>query len=429
MEEPQSFIYSGIKVIILKGEEFTKNELNIRFKKLDIDIDINKNTKTFLADLYDKVIEDDSNKIKIFDMLRRDTAKVELLNNRNKNIENNKKILTLNKEDLETPVNNKNSKNLIIKNEIIDEKQLNSMNKMNNIINNNSQNKKDIDESINLIRENENNDKNKLIEMIPQNNNNYNNRRNQISMDDIISTINIMKNSSRTNFNNINDIYEKNEPDRNKSFFIQVHNNFTNPNNLSNNNKNSRVYIDDDINKNRNLSTKKIILQIMLSLLALLFFYLIFHSHTIRDSFLTQNQSLIDLISSMIILFIIIFVIVLFNSPKFILSLIFTFIKNSWILFFYLICKCKKKNEFKLLSLKMFEDIKEILKNKSDRCMSENEIIFLISRKYFIDKETIILDYLQELNQLRIKDGSIKLFQDYNNKGDRETYWEFSGKE
>ena len=75
MEELEMFSYSGENIIIQKGMNLTKIELISRFKKLGIDIDVKNNDKQFLARIYDDIIKNDLNKIKIFDVLKKDTKK------------------------------------------------------------------------------------------------------------------------------------------------------------------------------------------------------------------------------------------------------------------------------------------------------------------------------------------------------------------
>ena len=58
--------------------------------------------------------------------------------------------------------------------------------------------------------------------------------------------------------------------------------------------------------------------------------------------------------------------------------------------------------------------------------MSETEIIEIFSRQYSIEKDIFIKDYMHELNKLRKKDPSFKLFKDWNNEGKKEIFWELT---
>ena len=132
MDEFDTFYYSGKKVIIRKGKEFSKNELKSRLHQMNIDLDISKSSKAYFSNKYDEAIESRANKIKIFDKLKNDTEKMGFITNE---IKENRKNFIMNNEDIETPVNiNKKGKgkNIIIKNEIFDDNQLRYLNNNHN---------------------------------------------------------------------------------------------------------------------------------------------------------------------------------------------------------------------------------------------------------------------------------------------------------
>ena len=89
-----------------------------------------------------------------------------------------------------------------------------------------------------------------------------------------------------------------------------------------------------------------------------------------------------------------------------------------------MVYKCCQKRNFKNLCREIFNDIKKILANKIDKCMSENEIIERFSRKYDITINTFYKKYIKEEDKLRKSDGKIKLFEEYNSKGEKEIIWE-----
>ena len=122
-----------------------------------------------------------------------------------------------------------------------------------------------------------------------------------------------------------------------------------------------------------------------------------------------------------------IFVILLYiYEPKPFFYLFLSCIKNFFVFLYHLIFKCKQRRNFKKVCKKIFENIKETIKNKMDKCMSETEIIEIFSRQYSIEKDIFIKDYMHELNKLRKKDPSFKFFKDWNNEGKKEIFWELN---
>jgi len=187
MEELPIFIHKGTKVIILKGEDFTINELKSRLHKMDVDFNNMKKAKKYFDDLYDSAIYYDINKIKIIDKLYNDT-------NRLNYFETNKRNIYLeNEETEESPVrkNNKRSQKQFIRSEIGNK----------NNLNNSKQNNKSDFTSIlaNQIKKNENNNKLNAFELNRRRNNNYN----QINFEEDMSNRNYETESNLKNRQNI----------------------------------------------------------------------------------------------------------------------------------------------------------------------------------------------------------------------------------
>ena len=212
MDEYDTFIYSGNKVVIRKGKDFSKNELKSRLHQMNIDFDISKSSKTYFTNLYDEALYNNLNKIKIIDKLKGDTERLGLLTNNQNYIQNNRRnFISDNEEAEEETIKNKKKekgKKIIIKDEIIDDVQLNSIYNSNERKNNNSfkeNNKSDFTNVLaNQIRENK---QNKRINAFEYNSQNYNN--NEINYEDDLENTpyqpyNNLKNRPRdySNFNN-----------------------------------------------------------------------------------------------------------------------------------------------------------------------------------------------------------------------------------
>ena len=67
------FNYKNESLILKSGQRFSMNELKSRLHQMDVDDVININSKSQMENLYDSIIKDDRNKIKILDRLRKDT--------------------------------------------------------------------------------------------------------------------------------------------------------------------------------------------------------------------------------------------------------------------------------------------------------------------------------------------------------------------
>ena len=214
MDKYDTFIYSGKKVVIRKGKDFSKNEIKSRLHQMNIDFDLSENSKTYFTNLYDEALYNNSNKIKIFDKLKSDTERLGLLTNNQNYIQNNRRnFISDNEEAEEETIKNKKKekgKKVIIKDEIINDEQLNSIynsNERNNINSFNKNTKSDFTNVLaNQIRENKQNNR---INAFEYNHQKYNN--NEINYEEDIENTpyqpyNNLRNRPQdySNFNNIN---------------------------------------------------------------------------------------------------------------------------------------------------------------------------------------------------------------------------------
>ena len=214
MDEYDTFIYSGNKVVIRKGKDFSKNELKSRLHQMNIDFDISKSSKTYFTNLYDEALYNNSNKIKIIDKLKGDTERLGLLTNNQNYIQNNRRNFILDNEEAEEEtIKNKKKekgKKIIIKDEIIYDEQFNSIynsNERNNINSFNKNTKSDFTNVLaNQIRENKQNNR---INAFEYNRQKYNN--NEINYEEDIENTpyqpyNNLRNRPKdySNFNNTN---------------------------------------------------------------------------------------------------------------------------------------------------------------------------------------------------------------------------------
>lgn len=214
MDKYDTFIYSGKKVVIRKGKDFSKNEIKSRLHQMNIDFDLSENSKTYFTNLYDEALYNNSNKIKIFDKLKSDTERLGLLTNNQNYIQNNRRnFISDNEEAEEETIKNKKKekgKKIIFKNEIINDEQLNSIynsNERNNINSFNKNTKSDFTNVLaNQIRENKQNNR---INAFEYNHQKYNN--NEINYEEDIENTpyqpyNNLRNRPQdySNFNNTN---------------------------------------------------------------------------------------------------------------------------------------------------------------------------------------------------------------------------------
>lgn len=214
MDKYDTFIYSGKKVVIRKGKDFSKNEIKSRLHQMNIDFDLSENSKTYFTNLYDEALYNNSNKIKIFDKLKSDTERLGILTINQNYIQNNRRnFISDNEEAEEETIKNKKKekgKKIIIKDEIINDEQLNSIynsNERNNINSFNKNTKSDFTNVLaNQIRENKQNNR---LNAFEYNHQKYNN--NEINYEEDIENTpyqpyNNLRNRPQdySNFNNTN---------------------------------------------------------------------------------------------------------------------------------------------------------------------------------------------------------------------------------
>ena len=214
MDKYDTFIYSGKKVVIRKGKDFSKNEIKSRLHQMNIDFDLSENSKTYFTNLYDEALYNNSNKIKIFDKLKSDTERLGILTNNQNFIQNNRRnFISDNEEAEEETIKNKKKekgKKIIIKDEIINDEQFNSIynsNERNNINSFNKNTKSDFTNVLaNQIRENKQNNR---INAFEYNHQKYNN--NEINYEEDLENTpyqpyNNLRNRPKdySNFNNTN---------------------------------------------------------------------------------------------------------------------------------------------------------------------------------------------------------------------------------
>ena len=251
MEELPIFIHKGTKVIILRGEDFTINELKSRLHKMEVDFNTMKKAKKYFVDLYDSAISYDINKIKIFDKLYQDTNKYNFF-------ETNKRNISLeNEETEESPVRNNNKRNQkqFIRSEIGN----------NNKLNNSKQNNKSDFANIiaNQIKKNENNNVLNAFEFDRRRNNNLN----QINFEEDMSNRN---NETENNFKNRKNIFSNpykgfNNISEEKNFRKEINlaNNFFenyNKNNFDNRNQKyniSSIFPESNTNMNNKINNNQ----------------------------------------------------------------------------------------------------------------------------------------------------------------------------
>ena len=75
--EYPSFNFNGEKIIIMPGSHFSKNELKSRLKELGLK-NINNQEKSYLSKLYDSQLCNDKNRLKLIQLLRKDTNNMNL---------------------------------------------------------------------------------------------------------------------------------------------------------------------------------------------------------------------------------------------------------------------------------------------------------------------------------------------------------------
>ena len=364
--------HNGYIPIYLKGKDLSSKELEERLKRMDINIGKNRN-KDILIKKYDNAIEDEENRKNILDLLEKDK---QILNVKQKK----RTSLPFNMNDSEEILYNKrnemNQKMVIKGGEVMDENQLKNRININNSLNPNIQKG-----STNALKDEENeNGKN-------------NNRINAFD------------------HNRQNKIIQNENKNTNNSLNLKVHNSSNISNNQNKSTYNSRMYIEfEDQNKS------KLRTFILLILGAFLIYYIIKEILNSSSEFsepFGSRMFMAGLESSILAFFSTFFLSILFGFLLVCLPLIIIcYFFNRW----------RRNRKIRKLSKKIFQEIKKILENRMDKCMSENEIIHYFSRKYNIDKEFFVKRYLvKELLKLCEKDKSIKFFTDSENGN---LFWE-----
>ena len=104
------FTYEGKTVILIPGRFFNKNELNYRLNQMEIQYYQASLSKNYFIDLYENALKFDIYKIKIFDLLLKDTNYYsETINSKN----------NINLNNSETSIKNNNSKEVLIQDNMI----------------------------------------------------------------------------------------------------------------------------------------------------------------------------------------------------------------------------------------------------------------------------------------------------------------------
>ena len=309
----------------------------------------------------------------------------------------------------EESINNGNSKEILIKDRILDENQIRALQNKNK----NKQKERDINVS----------DFNSNIRIIDKN-----------EIDPVYKMFNSQINYAKFHSNKNNTQYNTNNDDSKEKFNQEKENkNDSQPIKIQekvndlNDKKRNRHYIETTEEK---LKCRTIIFRVIICIIIIYIGVFLFYPiDTNRVNFTNQlgDQEIFGGINSIagIIFLLLITPFLLVNLPTIILiCFIYTLFVLSIFFFWYMVYKCCQKRDFKNLCREIFNDIKKILANKIDKCMSENEIIERFSRKYDITINTFYKKYIKELDKLRKSDGKIKLFEEYNSKGEKEIIWE-----
>ena len=204
---------------------------------------------------------------------------------------------------------------------------------------------------------------------------------------------------------------------------VKVNKDLNNCNINSRHINNTRIYFNNNSQNNKS----KYGLYISLILLGFLFFYITIKIIHNLDSIEEEVSDIIGLItvslfgSSVILVY-------FFGAIISILQLIVL----CFILFhlgyrpycFCCLCNCIGRYKFKNKCKKIFEDIKKLLKKQMNNTLTENDIIECFWIYYSNDRNEFITKYLKELILLSENDNSVKRYSDYNDKGNKEIFWE-----
>ena len=256
--EYPSFNFKGEKIIIIPGSHFSKNELKTRLKEIGLK-EINNQQKDYLSKLYDSLLCNENNRLKLIQLLRKDT------NNMNSNLSKSQR------QSMPANINISNNsaqyRVMNISNEIQSlypgsrEQQINLVRPIhtnkgkyaqNPFISGNFSQNFNYDNSYN----NEINNKNKYNDNINSFNPNLNymSVNSELIMDNVKNKNNIMNNTYNVSIdkNNLSNISKKNN---NSSFLSDINNSFKNRGSKQYEEDNSDRYNNNYIN-NRLLRNK-----------------------------------------------------------------------------------------------------------------------------------------------------------------------------
>jgi len=256
--EYPSFNFKGEKIIIIPGSHFSKNELKTRLKEIGLK-EINNQQKDYLSKLYDSLLCNENNRLKLIQLLRKDT------NNMNSNLAKSQR------QSMPANINISNNsaqyRVMNISNEIQSlypgsrEQQINLVRPIhtnkgkyaqNPFISGNFSQNFNYDNSYN----NEINNKNKYNDNINSfnPNSNYMSVKSELKMDNVKNKNNFMNNTYNVSIdkNNLSNISKKNN---NSSFLTDINNLFKNRGSKQYEEDNSDRYNNNYIN-NRLLRNK-----------------------------------------------------------------------------------------------------------------------------------------------------------------------------
>ena len=353
--------YSGEKLYSFPGYNLTTKELKYRLDQMKINYSKGtKNEKTYLSQLYDDSLKSEENIDKIYDILLEDHKKILDKKEISKGgkMQNNEKVEYLNNKSMKEPIINSNGN--IKQNETFYIGEPLKINKLNNKDMNNNQGNLNHNNLATHPKENQNIHNSINIPINKQNN--IRNAQNE-SLDGN------RRGSLVDNMEEEDDYYTNNIP----------------------------------INKSRGCcGTICYILK--------LFFYFILIMLVV-SIFFGPNNNNIDEANSynynpLIVLFVALFgfsagmQILVFCLPIIIFCCFF-------IIPIIICCKCGKKCGFSMLCKTIFEDIKKELGKMKEKEMSQNQIVYIFSRRYGIDQETFKRKHLVELYNLQEKNSDL----------------------
>ena len=247
ISEYPSFNFKGEKIIIIPGSHFSKNELKTRLKEIGLK-EINNQQKDYLSKLYDSLLCNENNRLKLIQLLRKDT------NNMNSNLAKSQR------QSMPANINISNNsaqyRVMNISNEIQSlypgsrEQQINLVRPIhtnkgkyaqNPFISGNFSQNFNYDNSYN----NEINNKNKYNDNINSfnPNSNYMSVNSELKMDNVKNKNNFMNNTYNVSIdkNNLSNISKKNN---NSSFLSDINNLFKN--------RGSKQYVEDNSDRYNN---------------------------------------------------------------------------------------------------------------------------------------------------------------------------------